>query len=130
MNVNWKIAKGKELFNNLAKTSFAMKIMTLISGHKTEFENLEKKVYLYPIEEFSNDNSELHRRLHLFTNAETNRDKLIEILKTNLKEIDSAEVWVSPATPLIFFVLLALISNVIIGDVFLFIVFKIFSIFF
>ena len=49
MNVNWKIGKGKELFNNLARTSFAMKIMTLISGHKTEFENLEKKVYLYHI---------------------------------------------------------------------------------
>ncbi len=104
--------------------------MALISGYKTEFENLGKKVYLYPIEEFSNDNGKSHRKLRLFTNAETDRDKLIGILKANLKEIDSAEVWVSPATPLIFFILLALISNVIIGDIFLFIVFQIFSIFF
>lgn len=129
MNVNWKIVKGKGLFNDLSKTSFIMKIATLISGYKTEFGNLEKKVYLYPIEEFSNNNNGSHRRLRLFTNAEADRDKLIETLKTNLKEMDRAEVWVSPATPLIFFVLLALISNIIIGDVFLFIVFQIFSIF-
>ena len=37
MNVNWKIVKGKELFNNLAKTSFIMKITALISGYNTEF---------------------------------------------------------------------------------------------
>ncbi len=104
--------------------------MALISGYKTEFKNLEKKVYLYPIEEFSKDNNGSHRRLRLFKNAEIDRDKLVEILKANLKEIDRAEVWVSPATPLIFFIFLALISNVIIGDVFLFMVFQIFSIFF
>lgn len=130
MNVNWKIAKGKELFNNLAKTSFAMKIMTLISGYKTEFGNLEKKVYLYPIEEFSSDNDKSYSRLRLFTNAEVDRDKLIDVLRTNLKEIERQDVWVSLATPLIFFILLALISNVIIGDIFLWLMFQIFPILF
>jgi hypothetical protein len=130
MNINWKIVKGKELFSNLPKTSFIMKIMALISGYKTEFENLEKKVYLYPIEEFSSDNGKSYSRLRLFTNAEIDRDKLIDILRTNFKEIDKAEVWVSPATPLIFFVLLALISNVIIGDIFPWLIFQMFSIFF
>ena len=130
MNVNWKIVKGKELFNNFTKTSFTMKITALISGYKTTFENLEKKVYLYPIEEFSSDRVESHRRLRLFTNAEADREKLIDILRTNLKEPDKAEVWVSPATPLIFFILLALIFNVIVGDIFLFIVFQIFSVIF
>lgn len=128
-NLNWKI-KGKELFNNFPKTSFFMKIMALISGYKTEFKNLEKKVYLYPIEEFSSDNGESYRRLRLFTNAEVDRDKLIDILKTHFKEIERQDVWVSPATPLIFFILLALISNVIIGDIFLWLMFQIFPILF
>lgn len=125
-NVNWKI-KGKELFNNLSKTSFFMKIMALISGYKTKFENLQKKVYLYPIEELISDNGEFHKRLRLFINAEVDRDKLINTLKTNITEIDKTEVWVSPATPLIFFILLALISNVIIGDIFFWFFFKCFQ---
>ncbi|MFC1507051.1 A24 family peptidase C-terminal domain-containing protein [Thermoproteota archaeon] len=128
-NLNWKI-KGKELFNNFPKTSFFMKIMALISGYKTEFKNLERKVYLYPIEKFSSDNGESYRRLRLFTNAEVDRDKLIDILKTHFKEIEKEDVWVSPATPLIFFILLALISNVIIGDIFLWLMFQIFPILF
>ena len=129
-NVNWKIFKGKKLFNNFPKTSFSMKIMALISGYKTEFKNLENKVYLYPIEEFSSDNGESYRSLRLFTNAEVDRDKLIDILKTHLKEIEREEVWVSPATPLIFFILLAFISNVTIGDIFLWLMFQGFSILF
>lgn len=129
-NLNWKIFKGKELFNNFPKTSFFMKIMALISGYKIEFKNLEKKVYLYPIEEFSSDNGKSYRRLRLFTNAEVDRDKLIDILRTHLKEIERQDVWVSLATPLIFFILLALISNVIIGDIFLWLMFQIFPILF
>lgn len=129
-NLNWKIFKGKELFNNFPKTSFSMKIMALISGYKTEFKNLEKKVYLYPIEEFSSDSGKLYRRLRLFTNAEVDRDKLIDILRMHLNEIERQDVWVSLATPLIFFILLALISNVIIGDIFLWLMFQIFPILF
>lgn len=128
-NLNWKI-KGRELFNNFPKTSFFMKIMALISGYKTEFKNLEKKVYLYPIEEFSSDNGKSYRRLRLFTNAEVDRDKLIDILRMHLNEIERQDVWVSLATPLIFFILLALISNVIIGDIFLWLMFQIFPILF
>ncbi|WP_455282296.1 A24 family peptidase C-terminal domain-containing protein [[Eubacterium] cellulosolvens] len=128
-NLNWKI-KGRKLFNDFPKTSFFMKIMALISGYKTEFKNLEKKVYLYPIEEFSSDNGKSYRRLRLFTNAEVDRDKLIDILRMHLNEIEKQDVWVSLATPLIFFILLALISNVIIGDIFLWLMFQIFPILF
>ena len=122
-NINWKI-KGNELFNNFPETSFIMKMMTLISGYKTEFKNLENKVYLYPIEEMSGDN----RKLHLFTNAEVDRDKLIDNLKMHLQDLEREEIWVSFATPLIFFIFLALISNVIIGDIFLWLMFQLFSI--
>jgi prepilin signal peptidase PulO-like enzyme (type II secretory pathway) len=128
-NLNWKI-KGKELFSNFPKTSFIMKIMTLISGYKTEFKNLEKKVYLYPIEEISSDDEKSYRRLHLFTNAEVDRDKLINNLRTHLQDLEREEVWVSLATPLILFILLAVISNVIIGDIFLWLMFQVFSILF
>ncbi len=123
-NINWKI-KGNKLFNNFPETSFIMKIMTLISGYKTGFKNLENKVYLYPIEEMSDDS----RKLHLFTNAEVNRDKLIKNLKTHFQDLEREEIWVSFATPLIFFIFLALISNVIIGDIFLWLMFQLFSIF-
>lgn len=126
-NLDWKYRKGKELFNELEETPLSKRMMVLLTGYKTSFETLREKVYLYPMEEISKDSVGSHRRLKLFTDAETDREELVKNLEESLKDSEKVEVWATPGIPLLLFAWIALILNAFVGDILLWIVFQIVS---
>ena len=126
-NLNWR-RKNREFFKDFGETPSSKKVMVLLTGYKTSFAKLQEKVYLYPMEEISKDNSALHRRLKLFVGAEANRDQLVRNLGEHLSENEKEEVWVTPGIPLLLFALIALILNAFAGDVLMWTVFKLVSI--
>jgi len=126
-NLSWR-RKNKGLFKDFSETTSSKKIMVLLTGYKASFAKLQEKVYLYPMEEISKDNSALHRRLKLFVGAEADRDQLVRNLGEYLSGNEKEEVWVTPGIPLLLFAWIALILNAFAGDVLMWMVFKLASI--
>ena len=121
-NVYWKSRKGRMLFTDYVKTSLGEKVVALLSGYRTDFGTLKRKVHLYPMEEIRTANGVTYRRLKFFTNAEADRNQLVDSLEPFLSDSQKEAVWVSPGIPLLFFILISLISTGLIGDALLWII--------
>jgi len=121
-NVYWKSRKGRMLFTDYVRTSLGEKVVALLSGYRTDFETLRRKVHLYPMEEIRIANGVTYRRLKFSINAEADRNQLINSLEPLLSDSQKEAVWVSPGIPLLFFIMIALISTGLICDALLWII--------
>lgn len=105
----------KKMFNGFEYEPKWKKALALISGYKENFSKVEKTIHLYPIEEILWVNNKPLKKLKLFFNAEADRDKLIENLKESSK-IPLKNIWVTPGLPMILFIALSFIINLLLGD--------------
>ena len=128
-NFYWRYFQHRELFRDLRGASFLKKVMALVTGYKTNFETLRKKMYLYPMEESSKENNGSHRKLKFFTDAEADRDELVQGIGESLSDSEKGSMWVTPGLPLLLFACLALISSTFIGDVLFWVVQRMMSLF-
>ena len=129
-NLDWKYRRHNDFFKDLEEPSLSKRAIALLTGYKTNFETLREKVYLYPMEEISRDDAGLHRRLRIFTSAEADKNELVRNLGEYLTGTDREHVWVTPGVPLLLFASTALILNAFVGDVLLWITFRVASIIF
>lgn len=103
------------MFENYENATLFTKIAAFVTGYRTDFGTLKRKVHLYPMEEVSRSNDVVSRNLALFTPADIDRDDLLKSLAECLK--NGEEVWVTPGIPLLVFLLIGLVSTVFVGDI-------------
>ncbi|MBS7658964.1 MAG: A24 family peptidase C-terminal domain-containing protein [Candidatus Bathyarchaeia archaeon] len=117
-NINYYFRVDKRIFNELNHESNWKKFLALISGYKEEFFKVEKLHYLYPMEEILWINNKALRKLRLVFDAGLNREELLENLKrASSKGIVLKTIWVSPGLPMILFITLSFLVNLVFGDV-------------
>lgn len=129
-NIVWTYKSKKVLFEGLKKEPLYRKMLAVLTGYKVEINTLREKIYLYPMEEISNGAEKKIRKLTLNTDIITDRHIQIQNLVHSLDNENINEVWVTPAIPLLFFVTIAFISNLIVGDILFWSIFTVISTFF
>src|SRR5712692_8081697 len=119
-------ATAKGLFRGFEKESILRKLMILFTSHKTSFNMLESRVYLYPAEQVEIAESQPVRRFRLIANAEEDREKLISGLEGYKEQGLYADgVWVTPGLPHLVFVTASLGVVLLLGDLLMLAFFKV-----
>jgi len=116
-NIAWWKRKG-HLFRGLEHERFWTKLFALATGYKTDFSELQHKIFLYPLEEAYEEGSSIKRRFRIFVGAEVERDVLVERL-TPYVEAGSVPscIWVTPALPMLVFVTISFLLTSTFGDI-------------
>jgi preflagellin peptidase FlaK len=108
---------NKKIFNGLNHEPKWKKFLVLISGYKEDFSKVENSAHLYPMEEIIWINNKALRKLKLTLDVESNKEKLIEDLKNAFaKGVVLKKIWVTPGLPMIIFIALSFIVNLVFGD--------------
>jgi len=106
------------LFDGFEKEPIWRKALAFVSGYRTNFSELEKREYLYPMELVLEKGGKIVRRFKFLINAEVDREKEVKKLKTYLGNgFVSQIVWVSPSLPMLFFFTIGYILTIILGDI-------------
>jgi len=117
---------GGSLFTGFEEEKLTTRLMMVLTGYKARFGEARASVSLIPIEIPGETGG---RSIRLFTNAEEDRDRLIEELKFS-GVVDGDEVWVTPGLPMLVFFFFAYIVSVTVGDVMARGIFRLLSILF
>jgi len=105
------------IFAGLESEPWWKKVLVCLTGHRDSIGNLTTKVHLYPMEKVVEDTERPLRKFDLILNAEVDRDQVVSKFIESLKRVGSPdEVWVNPGIPLLFFMLIALIIALVVGD--------------
>jgi len=119
-------ASAKGLFRGFEKESILRKLMILFTSYKTSFNMLESRVYLFPAEQVEVSESKPTRHFRIVSNAEEDREKLISKLEEYKDTgLYSDGVWVTPGLPHLVFVTASLGVVLVIGDLLMWMFFKI-----
>ena len=119
-------ASAKGLFRGFEKESILRKLMILFTSYKTSFNMLESRVYLFPAEQVEVSESKPIRHFRIVSNAEEDREKLISKLEEYKDTgLYSDGVWVTPGLPHLVFVTASLGIVLVIGDLLMWMFFKI-----
>jgi len=119
-------ASARGLFRGFEKESILRKLMILFTSYKTSFNMLESRVYLFPAEQVEVSESKPIRHFRIVSNAEEDREKLISKLEEYKDTgLYSDGVWVTPGLPHLVFVTASLGVVLIIGDLLMWMFFKI-----
>jgi len=117
-NYLWKRRTGKRLFEGFEKESIGRKILTAVSGYKAKVVELEKKGYLYPLEDIRVvESGESERKLILMPKDEERKEIIERILDASQKGKLSDDMWVSPGLPMLVFITAGLILALVVGDI-------------
>lgn len=117
-NLIWKVRTGRRLFEGVEHESFMKKFLTLLCGYKTRLDVLEKKKFLYPLEDFEGDKSSVgaRRKLLVFPVDEKREEILGRILKFVGGECKESYVWATPGLPMMIFILAGFLAALFFGD--------------
>jgi preflagellin peptidase FlaK len=112
-NLSWKQRTKKNLFEGVEKESKWRKILVLLSGYKADIAELEKKEYLYPLEDFD----ENERRLLVVPKDEGREEIVGRLQKAKREGRLQNGVWATPGLPMLIFVTIGLIVALFYGDI-------------
>ena len=117
-NAAGRLTTGKPIFEGtLAQESFGKKFLVLITGQKMPLSTLKAKWHVYPMEDITEDEGELKRKLMVLPKDE-GRDEVVARLS---KAADSGKiggkVWATPGLPMLIFVTVGLILALTLGDI-------------
>lgn len=117
-NCLWKRRTGKRLFEGLENESVGRKILTLLCGYKVKVAELEKREYLYPLEDVQMAETGESRRGLLVIPKDERREEIVgRILKASHEGELQSEVWITPGLPLLIFITAGLIFALMFGDI-------------
>jgi len=112
-NLSWKQRTKKNLFEGVEKESKWRKILVLLSGYKADIAELEKKEYLYPLEDFDENERKL-----LVVPKDEDREEIVGRLQKAKREGRLQNgVWATPGLPMLIFVTIGLIVALFYGDI-------------
>jgi preflagellin peptidase FlaK len=112
-NYLWRYKTGKKLFEGVEKESKWRKILVLLCGYKVDIAELEKKEYLYPLEDFD----ENERKLLVVPKDESRGEIVRRIQKAKREGKLQNWVWATPGLPMLIFVTVGLIVALFYGDI-------------
>ena len=112
-NLLWKQRTGKNLFEGIEKEAKWRKILVLLSGYKADIAELEKKEYLYPLEDFD----ENERKLLVVPKDEDRKEIVARLQKAKREGRLQNGVWTTPGLPMLIFVTIGLIVALVYGDI-------------
>jgi len=112
-NLLWKQRTKKNLFECGKKESKWRKILVLLCGYKVGIVELEKKEYLYPLEDFDENERKL-----LVVPKDEDREEIVGRLQKAKREGKLQNgVWATPGLPMLIFVTIGLIVALVYGDI-------------
>ncbi len=112
-NLLWKQKTKKNLFEGFEKESKWRKILVLLCGYKVDIAELEKKEYLYPLEDFDENERKL-----LVVPKDEDREEIVERIQKAKREGRLQNgVWATPGLPMLIFVTIGLIVALVYGDI-------------
>lgn len=112
-NLLWKQRTKKNLFEGVEKEAKWRKILVLLSGYKADIAELEKKEYLYPLEDFD----ENERKLFVVPKDEDRKEIVARLQKAKREGRLQNGVWATPGLPMLIFVTIGLIVALVYGDI-------------
>ena len=112
-NLLWKQRNKKNLFEGIEKEAKWRKILVLLSGYKADIAELEKKEYLYPLEDFD----ENERKLFVVPKDEDREEIVGRLQKAKREGRLQNGVWATPGLPMLIFVTIGLIVALVYGDI-------------
>ena len=117
-NYLWKRRTGKRLFEGFEEISFSRKILTAVSGYKVKVVELEKKEFLYPLEDVRvAETGESERKLIVMPRDEEREEIVERILEASREGKLECDVWVSPGLPMLVFITAGLVLALVFGDI-------------
>ena len=117
-NYLWKRRTGKKLFEDFEEVSFSRKILTAVSGYKVKVVELEKKEFLYPLEDIRVvETGESERKLIVIPRDEEREEIVERILEASREGKLECDVWVSPGLPMLVFITAGLVLALVFGDI-------------
>ena len=115
-NFLWKHRNKRKLFEGFEKESFGRKILVLLSGHKVNITDLEKKSYLIPLEDFDARLEEKRKLVAIPRDEE--REKIVSrLLEARRDGQIEDDVWATPGLPMLVFITAGLIVALVFGDI-------------
>jgi preflagellin peptidase FlaK len=112
----WKHKNKKKLFNGFEKESLGRKILVLLSGYKVNIAELEKKGYLYPLEDFDARLEEKRKLIAIPRDEE--REKIVSrLLEAERSGQIKGDVWATPGLPMLVFITVGLVIALVFGDI-------------
>jgi len=117
-NYVWKRRTGKRLFEGFEKEPIGRKILTVLSGYKAKVVELEKKGFLYPLEDIRVvETGKSERKLIVIPKYEKKKEIVKRILKASREGKLQTDVWVTPGLPMLVFITAGLILALVFGDI-------------
>jgi preflagellin peptidase FlaK len=112
----WKYRTKKKLFEGFEKESLGRKILVLLSGYKVNIAELEKKNYLYPLEDFDARLEEKRQLIAIPKDEE--REEIVSrfIEAKRLGQIE-ADIWATPGLPMLVFITAGFVIALVFGDI-------------
>jgi len=117
MKNTYRVVMGERIFQGLERESLFKKLLAMSTGYRIELKKLKKSRFLYPMEEVAFEGNTIKRKLNIrigVSNCESKLNDIIKLYDEGL--IKDGYVWVTPALPLIVFMLLGLILTFTYGD--------------
>lgn len=115
-NFLWKHKNKKKLFNGFEKESLSRKILVLLSGYKVNIAELEKKGYLYPLEDLDARLEEKRKLIAIPRDEE--REKIVSrLLEAERSGQIKGDVWATPGLPMLVFITVGLVIALVFGDI-------------
>jgi preflagellin peptidase FlaK len=112
----WKYRNKKKLFEGFEKGSLGRKILVLLSGYKVNIAELEKKGYLYPLEDLD-ARLEEKRKLIAFPRDEEREKIVLRLLEAERSGQIKGDVWATPGLPMLVFITVGLVIALVFGDI-------------
>jgi len=117
-NYLWKRRTGERLFEGFEKESIGRKILTVVSGYKVNMVELEKKEFLYPLEDVRvAETGGCERKLIVMPKDEGKEEIVERVLEAFREGKLQSDVWVTPGLPMLVFITAGLILALVFGDV-------------
>lgn len=115
-NLLWRLKASRKLFEGFGNESFGRKALTLISGYKVSASELQKKAFLFPLEDVERGEAGDFRRLVVFPKDEERNQIVERLLGAVREEKIRDEVWATPGLPMLIFITAGLIVALFFGD--------------
>jgi len=111
-NLLWSLRVQRRLFEGLEEEPLWKKTLALLSCMKVEAERLRGPPYQYPAEVVVGS----RRRLRLLPDTSSDEEALAS-LETLTRDLGLTEVWITPTLPFLLFISLGFFCSLILGDV-------------
>jgi preflagellin peptidase FlaK len=113
-----RLARGShDMFEGLETEPSWKKALAFVTGYRTPLQNLRTTPHLIPMEEIVHDEGGEHRKLRIYSIADTDPAEEVSNLIKSLSESNTdVKIWVTPALPMLLFILAGVIVTLVVGD--------------